>query len=293
MAVSFLERMISDAFNIGLTTTKNTVTGATRRMGSAKGWRNRGRDVLSSIDPRNGMAKGAYDDMVDHWARSKNGWGYAGAALATPVHAGHMALGAVGDVARAAGGIAGTAAGTVLGGAVRGAAGAGYVGMKYGVIKPGWLLTKHVGVPVAKAGTRVGILGVGAAADIGAATAKGIWKTRNNPLVGSALVMGAIGVGATMGNNDFQERAEYGSPYGGRYGTQKGFGYMNTQITGGAWQLNANTPLTASAQELQNRINEQGGYEGIHTTKGPMGDQGGATGDLVFALNQLRQGGLF
>lgn len=292
MAVSFLQRMFEDAINVGFTTVKNTATGAGRSVMKGKGWANRGRDMLSAADPRGGMAHGAYDDMVDHWARSKSGWGYAGAAAATPFHVGHMAMGAVGDVVKAGAGVAGTALGTGVGLAGRGAGIAGAL-----ALKGGWQLTKTVGMPVAKTTAVVGanLAGrtIGATATIGAAAAKGVWQTRRNPLVGSALVAGAIGVGATLGNNDFQERAEYGTPDGGKYGTRRGFGYMNTQITGGAWQLNANAPLTPTAQELQNRINEQGGYEGIHTAKGPMGDQGGATGDLVFALNQLRQGGLF
>ena len=103
------------------------------------------------------------------------------------------------------------------------------------------------------------------------------------------LVGGAIVAGAALGNMESEERAIQGSYFGGR-GT--GIGYMNPEVTGGAWQLTSNK-LSKAGIEMQQRMMEKDGYDAVKTVKPPGGDTFGATGDLVFALNQLRQGGLF
>lgn len=293
MAVSFLQRFVEDAFNIGLHGAGNFTKGATRSIRKGKGWRNRGEDIAHSWNFTEGSGREAYDQMVEHWARSKGVKGKAWFALNSPFHAAHVVAGAGADVAKGVVGTAATVAGSAVGAIGGTTALVGAKAMKYGVLKPGWFLTKKVGSGVAKGSTALGYSMARDTAVYGAAAGKLLWKTRKDPLMGSLLVGGAIVVGGAAGEQNYQEEALYGSPDGGRYGTRKGFGYMNTEITGGAWQLNRTGPSSKQVAMLQDRINQQGGYQGIMTTKGPGGDQLGATGDLVFALNQLRQGGLF
>lgn len=299
--VSFLQRFVEDALSVGFTTVKNTATGAGRSYKKGKGWQNRLEDMRGAWDFS--TTKDAAGDLYDSFATASSGWGKVGAVVGAPFRAAHTVAGVGTDILRGIGGTAGTIAGTAAGAATAGTAMVAGGIIKHGLLKPGWALTKAVAPGLMKntakatyAGAHVAVRDGGT---IAAAGAKFLWQTRKSPVVGSALVGGAIALGASHGNKEYEEQAMHGHPYGGKQsshhperGQIKNMGYMNAEITGGAWQLMPSADKMApQLQDLQRRANEQGGYEAIESTRG--NDSLGATGDLVFALNQLRQGGLF
>lgn len=310
MSTTLLQRFIEGAFHVGLQGGKNFGSGVVRNPLKSTGYRKRGQALLDD-NVTSGQTVQAWKDTVDSIHDSidvlrRPIGGNSGvfdvgrkalAAGAIPLKAGlgagHLAIGAAADVAGAGAsiiggtlGVASRAAGTVVGGtlALTGKA----------ALKGGWALTKTVGPGVAKATGGLAYIGARDATAIAGGTAKFLWNTRNNPLVGTALVGGAVAAGAAVGNSNSQDRYMHGQVNEGYYPQGSVQGRINSNVVQGAWTLQRkDAALSPTGDKIQQHIDANGDpYKTIQDANGPMGAGFGATGDLVFALNSLRGGGI-
>lgn len=307
--VSLLQRFVEGAFDVALTTSRNFAGSATTRIDRGESWARRGRGLASSFDFHNtrNAANEYFGDRVKDSINILNDPNRsllrkgAEVGLMGPravIGGLHTGVAAATDVIGGAGAVAGSIAGHAISAPVQLAAATMAVGkpVAKATLKGGWALAKGTGMTPTGIAKGVGMAGGELAKDVGGTVAgagKLLWNTRKDPLMGTALVGGAIVVGAAMGAGEYNDEQIYGSAYGGR-GTGKA--YMNPQIQSPAWQLNP-TPspgmdrVQANMQKSAEEDNALVG--GIDPLYGPLGhDFGhGATGDLVFALHNLRSGG--
>lgn len=300
MAVSFLQRMVEGAMLAPFQAAKHGFMGAARSPFKAGSYKKHGealvKDTFSSTRSALEDTSRWMDDSISIMGDKNRSWARRGVAGAGLMGKGVFGMGhttmAMGiDAVKAPINIAARTAGFAVGTTARVGLGVGFMVGKpvaKASMKAGWSVTKHTAPGMIKAGA---MAGGELAKDVGytaAGTAKALWKHRNNPMMGSAIVGGALAAGAVLGNSDYEQRAMFGNEYGGK-GT--GSGYMNPQIQAPAWQL-TKTAQSGIAGAVQKTMDEKGGYEAVEQYSGPMGNNMGATGDLVFALNALRNGGM-
>jgi hypothetical protein len=320
MATSLIQRFIEGAFHVGFQGAKGTGSGLVRNPLKGKGYVNRTKGLGNDLS--SGQTVGAWQDTVDsihdsldvlrrptNWEDPGdvmfNGMRKTMAAAAIPLKgalgAGHLAIGAAADVAGVAANTVGAAAGIAtrtVGGLT---IGAGAIAGK-AALKGGWALTKMAGPGVAKTTGHLAWNATKDAAYIAGGTGKFLWNTRHNPLVGTAVVGGAIAAGAALGNSNSQDRDMYGQVNPAHYPGYQAYdpqtgeykrGLRNEVVQGAYMLQRPDSKLSAAGDKTQQHINSNGdAYKTIQDANGPMGAGFGATGDLVFALNSLRGGGI-
>lgn len=306
--VSFLQRLLEGAIDITMTTGRNFAGSTFTRLNSGKGWKRRGRGFASSFDFHNTKnAWGEYSEGVDRSIELlkdpnrgilRKGLEVGLMSPRAVLSAGHMAVAGATDVVGMGGAVAGSALGHAVSAPIQLAA-AATIGIGAPVakatLKGGWKLAKATGMTPTGIAKGTGMAGAELARDAGAivgGTGKFLWNTRKDPLVGSMLVGGAIIAGAAMGEGDYRDTQTYGSMYGGR-GTN--MGVFNPQIQSPAWQLTQtySPGMDGVQRNVAQAAKEDNVVRGaIDPLYGPLGhDHAGATGDLVFALHNLRNGG--
>lgn len=316
--VSFIQRLTDAAFDIGMKGARNFGATATTRLWRGKSLAKRGRGYADAFKFHN-TREAAQEYFVDRTKDSmkiltdpnRSLLRKGVAATAMPVRmtlgAAHAALAAATDVAGMGAATVGTVAGLGISApalAIGVAAKVSAPVVKAG-LKGGWKVAKFTGMTPFGVAKATGMAGGRLAGDVGATvagTGKFLWNTRKDPIVGSALMVGAIGLGAVLGSGDYRDKQIYGSMYGGKppgsygeaYNTHRG--YFNPVIQAPAWQLTKT--YSPGMDKLQEQVyrgaaNDNALEESIDPLYGPMGhDLGqGATGDLVFALHALRNGG--
>lgn len=303
--VSFLQRFIESAADIAMTTGRNLGGTMLTPIHKPSRWAKRGKGLASAFDFHNTRAAGReyfVDRVQDSMKIIKDPnrhlirRGVAAGAMVprSVLGAVHTGAAAATDVVGMGAAVGATAVGAAITAPLQLGLAAGALATK-GTMKSGWWLAKKTGLTptgVMKAG---GMAGAELARDGGAivaGTGKMLWRTRKDPLMGTALVGGAIAIGGAMGAGDYEDKALYGSVYGGP-GT--GMGRFNPEIQAPAWAL---TPtyspyMDIEQQRITERAMEDDTLGAVDPLYGPLGHDfgSGATGDLVFALHRLRNGG--
>jgi len=262
---TFLQRFVESALDAGFTLGKQTVVGLVRGY-KPKSLKRRARSLRNDLNFSTtrqaiGTARDQYATWFNRMANLKGAEKLTIPIRLTvggPIRLANTALdvgiSAAADVARGASAIAGHALGTA-GRAVIGAA-------HYGLIKPAAKLAAKASYYTALA-SPIAAFRIGRDVTLMAGhTAQFLWRNRNDPFFGAALITGAMGAGAIHG--------QY------RYAMDVGLGYVNPEIQSPAFMLNE-TPKPSPEELMQNRN---------------VLDNFNATGDLVFALHRLRHGGI-
>lgn len=179
-----------------------------------------------------------------------------------------LGVATVGQAARTtsafAGGVAGGALNLAMLPVIGLAAGAGYLGFKAAKLglKAGAKMAPYAAKGAVMAGKHIGSTAMG--------LGKLAWDHRRSKILGTAFILGATIFGAARGNKEAQMNAS--------------MGMINPNMQRPAWAIQGGAnPRGYSKLDGQ--------YRSFGNVNGTSIDDLGATGDLVFALNNIRNGG--